>query len=120
MKYLIMCTFIFAFGGLVLTIYLCFILLKKKSQNWEKNKKLGQAEITMWVAEEGSYYYPCGKIIGITNQTAWSIHDSSGKGYMSYKYKEKYPVGSIIDVEYAEYKHMGCKKFIDIRYIDKE
>ena len=77
MKYLIMCTFIFAFGGLVLTIYLCFILLKKKSQNWEKNKKLGQAEITMWVAEEGSYYYPCGKIIGITNQTAWSIHDSS-------------------------------------------
>lgn len=74
----------------------------------------------MWVAEEGSYYYPCGKIIGITNQTAWSIHDSSGKGYMSYKYKEKYPVGSIIDVEYAEYKHMGCKKFIDIRYIDKE
>ena len=112
--------FYICFWWFSLNYIFVFYFIKKEITKLGKNKKLGQAEITMWVAEEGSYYYHCGKIIGITNQTAWSIHDSSGKGYMSYKYKEKYPVGSIIDVEYAEYKHMGCKKFIDIRYIDKE
>lgn len=65
-------------------------------------KRKGQAEIMGWLQDRNvdsnspsTSYSACAKIIGIQNQSILSVKNLSDK-----RMKE-YPIGSIMDVEYA-------------------
>lgn len=116
---LISATIVFTVLVFAIIFFLIYRIQKKKKKNWETLKQRGKAAIVGWSTRSGAdtasgqpskRLEPMAKVIGIENQRTWVVEN------LPCKYKNKYPGGSIIDVEYAEYQYMGVK-IVDIRFI---
>jgi hypothetical protein len=91
-------------------------IMVKRKKNWKGLKRPGQAEIVQWVESKNmddAREVAMAVVLGIENQQPWPIRGLEGL-------VTKYPAGSVVDVEYAEYPYLGAKDHIDIRVKKEE
>ena len=98
--------FFIAMGLLLLIgiiIWFSGTMLEKEGKIFEENKQRGKAKVVGYTqTEQSNWIEPMVKIIGLNDGKEYNCRMGNGKG-------RKYPMDSIIDVEYAPIKSLGIK-----------
>lgn len=101
-------TFLMFLSIFCIIVFIIGIIMIIESNSFNKNKKIGKAEIVGY----SNTWCPMVKICGIESKTSYSCK-------MKDFIPSQYPIGTILDVEYRKIVFLGIV-FYDIEILDKK